>query len=97
MFGQMGDMYKLQKEAKRIKKELAQTHVSAEANGVKVIVNGEQQLLSIEFIDESIVHDTKKLEKAIVEAMNRATKKAQEIAAERMKPLMGSMGMGGGQ
>jgi len=97
MLGQMGDMYKLQKEAKRIKKELAQTHVSAEASGVKVIVNGEQQLLSIEFIDESLMQDTKKLEKAIVEAMNRAMKKAQEVAAERMKPLMGSMGMGGGQ
>jgi DNA-binding protein YbaB len=30
MFSQMGDMYKLQKEAKRLKKELAQTHISAE-------------------------------------------------------------------
>ena len=97
MFGQMGDMYKLQKEAKRIKKELAQIHVSAEASGVKIVVNGEQQLLSIEFIDESIVQDTKKLEKAIVEAMNRAMKKAQEVAAEKMKPLMGGLGMGGQQ
>lgn len=95
----MGDMYKLQKEAKNIKKELAQTHVFAESNGIKVTVNGEQEVLSVEILDESILGDAKALSKNMADATNRALKKAQSIAAERMKSVMGMMGgaMGGGQ
>lgn len=89
MFGQMGDMYKLQKEAKKIKKELAKTHVSAESNGIKVTVNGEQEILGIEFVDTAILADPKKLEKSMIDAINRAIKKAQEVAAEKMKAVMG--------
>ena len=89
MFGQMGDMYRLQKEAKRIKKELAKVHVFAEQDGVKVTVSAEQELLSVEIIDTTILDNAKKLEKAIVEASNRALKKAQAVAAEKMKAVMG--------
>ncbi len=91
MFGQMGDMYRLQREAKKIKKELAQIHVFSEVHGVKVTVSGEQKVLAVEFVDESILQDPRKCEKAIVEAANRATEKAQQVAAEKMKALMGGM------
>lgn len=97
MLGQLGDVYKLQKEAKRIKKELAKVHVFAEAHGVKITVSGEQEMLKVEILDEGILASPKKLESAILDATNRATKKAQQVAAERMKPLMGGMGMPGGQ
>ncbi len=97
LFGQMGDMYKLQREAKKMKAELAKTHISAEVNSVKVVVNGEQEILSVEFLDESILSDQKKLSKSIIEAINKAIKKAQAVAAEKMKPLMGGLGLGGGQ
>ncbi len=96
MLGQMGDMYKLQKEAKKIKKELGKIHVFAEANGVKVTVNCEQEMISIEFVDEAILENSKKLEKAILDASNRAMKKSQQVAAEKMKAVMGGFpGMGG--
>lgn len=96
MLSQMGDMYKLQKEAKKIKKELAKTHIFSEVHGVKVTVSGEQVVLSVEILDESILGNQKKLEKSIVEASNKAFKKAQQIAAERMKSVMGGFpGMGG--
>lgn len=92
----MGDMYKLQKEAKKIKKELARIHVFAEDNGVKVTVNGEQQLVSVEILDEAILQNASKLEKAIMEATNRAMTKAQQVAAEKMKAVMGGFpGLGG--
>ncbi len=89
MLGQMGDMYKLQKEAKKIKKELAKTHIFAESNGVKVTVTAEQEVIGIEIQDEEILNNKTKLEKAILEATNKAFKKAQQIAAERMKAVMG--------
>lgn len=94
MFSQMGDMYKLQKEAKKLKKELAQTHISAEEAGVKVVVTGEQEMVSFEVLDSSLMSDAKKLSHAVVKATNKAMKKAQTIAAEKMKPLMGGMGLG---
>ncbi len=98
VFGQMGDMYKLQKEAKRIKKELGKIHVFAESDGVKVTVNCEQEILSVEFLDEVMLGNTKKLEKAILDASNRALKKSQQVAAEKMKAVMGGFpGLGGGQ
>ena len=89
LFGQMGDMYKLQKEAKKIKKELAKVHVFSEVNGVKVTVSGEQEMVSVEFLDNAILEDPKKCEKAIVEATNKAIKKSQQVAAEKMKAVMG--------
>jgi DNA-binding protein YbaB len=97
LFGQLGDMYKLQKEAKKIKAELAKTHIFAEVNGVKVTVNGEQQIVKIEFLEGS--PDQKdKLAKILTEAINKAMKKAQLIAAEKMKSVMGGFpGLGGGQ
>ncbi len=89
LFGQMGDMYKLQKEAKKIKKELSQIHIFAERDGVKITVSAEQKVISVEITDESILLNKSKLEKATVEAMNAAMEKAQKIAAEKMKTVMG--------
>ncbi len=93
----MGDMYKLQKEAKKIKKELAKTHVFAESGGIKVTVSCEQEVLSVEILDESVLQDAKTLSKHMTDATNRALKKAQAVAADRMKGVMGMMGgaMGG--
>jgi DNA-binding protein YbaB len=96
MFKQMKDMYKLQKDAKAIKKELASIHIEAEVDGVVVVVSAEQETISIDIPDEMMqVENKKKLAKAIIEATKKATKKAQEIAAEKMKGIMGAMGMGG--
>lgn len=97
MLGQLGDMYKLQKQAKKIKKELSKIHVYAESDGVKVTVSGEQELIAVEIVDEAILSDKKHLEKAILDAANRATKKAQQVSAEKMKTVMGGFpGMGSG-
>ncbi|HIP21506.1 MAG TPA: hypothetical protein EYG72_00890, partial [Candidatus Pacebacteria bacterium] len=52
MFKQMKDMYKMQKEAKAIKAELASIHIEAEVDGVIVIVAADQELISIEIPDE---------------------------------------------
>ncbi len=95
LFGQMGDMYKLQKEAKKIKAELAKIHVFAESDGIKVTVSGDQTVLKVEIVNEPILSDPRKVEKAFIDATNRATKKSQQISAEKMKGLMGGMpGMG---
>jgi DNA-binding protein YbaB len=90
-FDQAKDMYKLQKQAKEIKKQLKNIHIEAEHEGVKVIVDGEQTFLECK-VAEAILGDAAKLEKGFVEAANKAVKKAQTIGAEKMKDVMGGMG-----
>ncbi len=85
------DMYKLQKQAKQIKSELKNIHVEAESNGAMVVVDGEQQIVSISLPDE-LMGSKAQMEKALIEAGNKAIKKSQLIGAEKMKSMMGGMG-----
>ncbi len=89
-FSQARDMFKLQRDAKRIKKELKNIHVEAEAQGVKVVVTGEQEVVSITIAPEVARESIPAL---LIDALNRAFKKAQVVSAERMQGLMGQMGL----
>lgn len=93
-FSQMKDLYRLQREAKKIKGELKSIHVEAEGIGVKVVVSAEQEVVSVS-LDPAVAHA--KLESALTDALNRALKKAQVVAAEHMKPVMDQMGLSAGQ
>ncbi len=96
MFDKIKDMYNLQKQAKQVKKELSAIHIEAEVDGVVVVVSAEQELISIDISDEMMSLEKKvRLTKAIIEATKKAMKKAQEIAAEKMKGIMGGMGFPG--
>lgn len=91
MFDKAKDVYKLQKQAKELKKELKNIHVEAESNGITITVTGEQEFVSATISDEAM-QDTRKLERGIVEAANKAVKKSQQIGAEKMKAVMGDFG-----
>ncbi len=90
MMSQARDMFRLQRDAKRVKKKLAQIHVEAEAKGVKVVVSAEQEIIEITIAPEVTHAEIPALMK---DAMNRAMKKAQVIAAEEMQAIMGDMGL----
>lgn len=89
--GQAKDMYRLQKQAKQMKKELKNIHVEAETDGVRLVVDGEQHFLEAE-IAETLAGDPKRIAKAFIDAANKAVKKAQTIGAEKMKTVMGGLG-----
>ena len=93
-FSQMKDMYKLQREAKKIKQELKNIHVEAEASGVKVVVTAEQEVHSIEIAPDV---DMARLPLLLKDALNRGLKKAQVVAAEKMQGVMGQLGLGTGE
>lgn len=84
-------MYRLQKEAKRVKKELDAIHVEAEAQGVFVVVSAQQEVVEIR-IAPDVPHE--QIAPRLKDALNRALKKAQVIASERMQGVMGEMGIG---
>lgn len=90
-FKQARDMFKMQREAKRVKKELKNIHVEAEAQGVKVVVAADQEIISVE-VAPGVPHD--QIGSLLKDAINRAMKKVQVISAEKMQPLMGDMGLG---
>jgi len=93
MFQKFKNMYKVQKESKKIKKDLTNTHIEAEVDGVKVVINGQQEIVSIE-IPENMLNDKKRVENALIKAFNKAIKRSQQIAADQMKGIMQEMGLG---
>jgi len=98
MFDKAKDLYKIQKEARRIKGELKNTHIEAETEGVTVTINGEQEVMKVEITDEAIKKATEKkkdLEDALEKSFNKAIKKSQQIGAEKMKDIMGDMNIPG--
>lgn len=90
----MKDMFKLQREAKRIKKELKNVHVEAEAEGVKVVVSAEMEIVEVTVDPQTPIERVAAL---FMDATNRAFKKAQVVAAERMQGVMGQLGLPGGE
>lgn len=91
-FQQAKDLYKLQKQAKDVKRKLQNIHIEAEENGVKITINGEQEIVNVEIADPAM-QDKKKLEESMLACMKKGLKKSQEVAAVNMKDLMDQMGL----
>lgn len=92
-FKQAQELMKLQQQAQKIQEELSNTHIEAEVDGVVVTIDGQLKVVTTVIEDKGIMNDQAKLEKAITEAINKGMKKAQEIAADRMRGVMGQMGL----
>lgn len=93
-FSKAGELMKLQQDAMKVKKELENTLIEAEVDGLVITVNGEMKVEKVEFEDTKIIWDKTALEKAIQEAINKGMKKAQEVAAEKMQGVMKGMWLG---
>jgi len=82
---------------KKAQKELAKEVVEVEAGDGAVIVqiNGELKIVSVEFNEEIINENSisyEELASFVKAAVRDGLKEAQEVAAEKMKPLMGGLG-----
>ena len=84
---------KLQQEASKIQNELSNIHIEAESDGFVVTIDGQMKAVKVEIEDATLLKDKTRLEKAALEAINKGLKKSQEIAAEKMKSVMGNMGL----
>ncbi|PIV09017.1 hypothetical protein COS31_01565 [Candidatus Roizmanbacteria bacterium CG02_land_8_20_14_3_00_36_15] len=74
--GGLGDLQKLQQQAQAMQQALQKEEIVVEKNGVKVVLRGDQNIVSIE-VDGVI-------ENRIAEAINEAIKKTQEMAARKL-------------
>jgi nucleoid-associated protein EbfC len=96
MFDKAKDLYQLQRQAKKIKDELGAIHIEATEGGVTITINGEQKVISTVINFEHYASDQSKIQNDITTAINKGIKKSQEIAAEKMKGIMGNFGLPGG-
>jgi len=91
----MIDQAKMLMQVKKLQKELGKTIIEVEAGDGAVIVqiNGEQKLKGIKIDPEQIdLEDIHELEVWVEEAVKQAINESQQLAAEKMKPMMGQLG-----
>ena len=88
---QMKMINQLRKAQKELKNEIVE--VEAGDGAVVIQITGELKIKKVELDPEKIdLDDIHELERWIENAMRDGYAKAQEIATDKMKPLMGSLG-----
>ena len=91
MLNQAKMVMKLKKAQKELQKEVVE--VEAGDGAVTVQVTGELKLKKVTINPDQVdLDDIAELERWIELAVRDAMGKAQELAAEKMKPLMGGLG-----
>src|SRR3989338_6422261 len=99
LFSKAKDLYSLQKQAKAVKKELKNIHIESEVDGVTVLVNAEQEVISVSVSEQkwnefkTAEFGKKSFEDAVLKALNKAMKKVQEIAGTKMKGIWNQLGV----
>lgn len=91
----MLDQAKMLMQVKKLQKELSKTIVEVEAGdgAVTVQINGEQKLKKISIDPDQVdLNDIRELETWLEEAIKQAITESQQLAAEKMKPMMGQLG-----
>lgn len=83
----------MQQEAKKMQKKLKSIHIEAEDGGVTVTMDATMEIVDIQFNDEAWGKGPGHVRSSLKLAMQKATKKAQEVASTNMKDIMGAMGM----
>ncbi len=90
-FDQMKTLNQLRKAQNDLKKEIIEVEAGDEA--VVVQITGELKIKSIKIDPAQVdLDDISELEHWIEIAVRDGLAKAQEVAAEKMKPLMGGLG-----
>jgi len=81
----MFDKTKMLAQAYKLKKAIEAESIEIEESGIKVTVTGDQKIkfLSVNGVENKILVDT----------INKALKKSQEMAAKRMKDMGGLDGL----
>jgi len=85
----MKQLKQMRDQALKIQNELKQQEVEVEQNGVKIVISGDQE------IKELIIDEME--EERVKNAVNKAIKKSQKIAAGKLQQMSGGLqGMLGG-
>lgn len=89
------DQAKMLMKVRKLQKELQKMIIESEAgNGAVVVeITGEQKIKKIHIDPEYVdLDDIGQLERWVEEAVKDAINKSQKVAAEKMQPMLGSLG-----
>jgi len=86
----MFDQLKMLKQARDLQKKLGDISISDEFKGIKITINGKQEVQSLE-IAEEMLQDKEDLERAMKDAINNVMTKAQREIATKMQGDIGSL------
>ncbi len=96
--GMMKQVQKMQAEMARIQNELADERIEGSAGGgmVKVVANGQQEILDIVIAPEVVdPDDIETLQDLVLAAVRDAMKRSQDMAGEKMSKLTGGLKLPG--
>lgn len=82
-FQQIGELKKMRDQAMQIQRELSLVELSVEKNGVMIVIDGAQNVRSIQTNNRS--------DDDIREAVNEAIKKSQQEAAKKLASMQGGL------
>ena len=91
----MKQVQQMQTKMAKVQAELEHEQVEASAGGgaVKVVVNGQQKLLSITIDPDVAGDDVEMLQDLVVAAVNDGMDRSRELAAERMQSVAAGLGL----
>lgn len=90
-FKQLGDLKAMRDQAMAIQKQLASEILEVVKGNIKIVITGEQKVQRIERDGQE--------DREMLEAVNEAIKKSQEVAAKKLSEMSGGLQglLGGGQ
>lgn len=82
--GQLNDLRKMRDQAMQIQRQLAAEEVILEEQGVRVVMTGDQKIkeLTVSGVANQI----------LVDVLNKAIRRSQEIAAKKLQAMSGGLG-----
>jgi len=80
---QLGEIKKMRDEAMRIQKELAAEKVELDEGGIRIVISGDQKVQELEIEGEN--------QARLIEILNKAIKRSQEIAARKVQQMSGGL------
>lgn len=92
MFNKLKQFRDLRNQAKTLQDALAEEKVETEKMGIKMIMNGNQNIISLSIKPDLSI---KFIEQNLPEIFNESVKKAQRIAAQKIQSMggLGNLGL----
>jgi DNA-binding YbaB/EbfC family protein len=91
MLDKMKALFEMQKKMQEVKRELDNTNFDIVSSDglVKITMNGSQEVKEVVIKDNLEGIENAHLESSLKDAFNRAIKRSQEVAAQKMKDVTG--------
>jgi nucleoid-associated protein EbfC len=91
MFDKMKGLFEMQKKMQEVKRVLENTNFDIQSSDglVKITMNGAQEVQAIKVKDSLSEQEKARLDASLKDTFNRAIKRSQEIAAQKMREVTG--------